>query len=104
MLDSAVASPINISHYEREEDVFQLAAILAEKIMKNHAYQNGNKRTALVAADMFLKVNGYRIQEIPVAETVNEAIHNAHVAVSANQWDAKQLGRLNESIAVPIKS
>jgi len=40
--------------------VFQLAANLSEKIMKNHAYQDGNKRTALVAADMFLKINGYK--------------------------------------------
>ena len=38
MLESAVTSPMNIKYYEREENVFQLAANLAEKIMKNHAY------------------------------------------------------------------
>jgi prophage maintenance system killer protein len=36
----------------REENIFQLAAYLAEKIMKNHAYQDGNKRTAPPAADI----------------------------------------------------
>lgn len=50
---------MNIKHYAKEDDVFQLAANLAEKIMKDHAFQDGNKRTALLAADMFLKINGY---------------------------------------------
>ena len=56
MLDSAVNPPMNIKYYVKEENLFQLAANLAEKIMKNHIYQDGNKRTALLAADMFLMV------------------------------------------------
>lgn len=59
VLGSVVHSPMNIKHYAKEDDVFQLAANLAEKIMKDHAFQDGNKRTALLAADMFLKINGY---------------------------------------------
>jgi death-on-curing family protein len=90
MLESAVTSPLNIKHYEKEENVFQLAANLAEKIMKNHAFQDGNKRTALLAADMFLKINGHKLQETSVAhDDVNLGITNVHVAVTMNQWDAK---------------
>lgn len=63
MLDSAVHSPTNLMHYAKQEDVFQLAANLAEKVMKNHAFQDGNKRTGLVAAGMFLRVNGYDLQD-----------------------------------------
>ncbi|OJJ42426.1 hypothetical protein ASPZODRAFT_137334 [Penicilliopsis zonata CBS 506.65] len=59
LLESVVYLPMNMKHYAKEDDVFQLAANLAEKIMKNHAFQDGNKRTALLAADMFLKINGY---------------------------------------------
>ncbi|THC89115.1 hypothetical protein EYZ11_011442 [Aspergillus tanneri] len=74
-----------------EEDVFRLAANLAEKIMKNHAFQDGNKRTALLAADMFLKINGYYLQKVPFAEdTHNKGLANAHVAVVTNQWTADQ--------------
>jgi death-on-curing family protein len=65
LLESAVQSPMNIKHYNNEQNLFQLAASLSEKIMKNHAYQDGNKRTALVAADMFLKINVYQLQEVP---------------------------------------
>jgi death-on-curing family protein len=58
LLDSTVASPMNVKHYSGQSNLFQLAANFSEKIMKNHAFQDGNKRAALVAADMFLKING----------------------------------------------
>ncbi|KFY88427.1 hypothetical protein V498_06794 [Pseudogymnoascus sp. VKM F-4517 (FW-2822)] len=101
MLDSAIASPMNIKHYQKEENIFQLAANLAEKIMKNHAYQDGNKRTALVAADMFLRINGYKPQNM-AQETVNTSIADAQVLVATSQWDAEKLGRFYQSIAAPI--
>ncbi len=71
--------------------------------MKNHAYQDGNKRIALVAADMFLRINGYRLQNKPMAqETVNINIADAQVLVATSQWDAEKLGRFYQSIAAPI--
>ncbi|KAL4964000.1 type II toxin-antitoxin system death-on-curing family toxin [Aspergillus stella-maris] len=106
MLESAVASPMNMKHYTQEQDVFKLAANLAEKIMKNHAYQDGNKRTALLAADMFLKINGYALQTIPFAEqdAHNQPLANAHVAVVTNQWTVEQLGAYYQSVAKPLSS
>ncbi|OBT89584.1 hypothetical protein VE02_01738 [Pseudogymnoascus sp. 03VT05] len=95
LLDSAIASPMNI---------FQLAANLSEEIMKNHAYQDGNKRIALVAADMFLKINGYKIQRKPMAhDAMNDGVADALVLVATNQWDAKKLGEYYESIAKPVQ-
>lgn len=105
MLESAIASPFNIKHYEKEENVFQLAASLSEKIVKNHAYQDGDKRTALLAADMFLKINGYKLQRTPKAHDAgSHDITNAQVAVTTSRWDAKRLGEYYESIATPIES
>ncbi|KAJ5640290.1 DOC family protein [Penicillium longicatenatum] len=103
MLESAVHSPMNMKHYAKVEDVFQLAANLAEKIMKNHAFQDGNKRTALLAADMFLKINGYYLQKVPLAEDINnKGLADAHVAVVTNQWTAEQLGNYYRSVAAPL--
>ena len=103
MLESAVHSPMNKKHYAKEEDVFQLAANLSEKIMKNHAFQDGNKRTALLAADMFLKINGYYLQKVPFAEDAhNKDLANAHVAVVTNKWTAEQLGNYYKSVAAPL--
>ncbi|KAK2814065.1 hypothetical protein FQN50_000469 [Emmonsiellopsis sp. PD_5] len=105
MLQSAVTSPMNVKHYARQENIFQLAANLSEKIMQNHAFMDGNKRTALLAADMFLKVNGFRLQEIPMAhDGVDQGIPKAQVAVTTHRWTGEQLGSYYESIAAPIES
>jgi death-on-curing family protein len=103
MLESAIQSPMNLKHYAKQEDVFQLAANLAEKFMKNHAFQDGNKRTALVAADMFLKVNGYYLQKASFAEdTSNKGLADAHVALVTNRMNAEALGAYYKSVAVPL--
>jgi len=105
MLESAIMSPMNTKHYEKEENIYQLAANLAERIMKNHAYQDGNKRTALLAADMFLKINGYQLQKTPLADDpVARGITEAHVAVVTHKWERQELGKYYESIATPIDS
>ncbi|KAL4949833.1 hypothetical protein BDW69DRAFT_197771 [Aspergillus filifer] len=95
MLESGVQSPTNLRHYGGEEDVFQFA----EKIMKNHAFPDGNKRTALVAADMFLKVKGYHLRKVPFEQVkFDQELANAHVAVATNQWTAEQLGHLYKTV------
>ena len=100
LLESAVASPINIRHYTQQENLFQLAACLSEKIMKNHAFPDGNKRTALLAADMFLRLNGYGLHTDPPSPDKNhDAIAHAQVATCTARWTAEQLGGFYETLA-----
>ena len=63
---SALARPRNLAGYEDCEDVAQLAAAYAYGIARNHGFADGNKRTALVAADLFLMLNGYELSSLPV--------------------------------------
>jgi death on curing protein len=49
---------VNRGHYG-EGDVTQLAAHLLLGIGRNHPFEQGNKRTALSAATIFLGFNGY---------------------------------------------
>ncbi|KAL8726832.1 MAG: hypothetical protein Q9166_006448 [cf. Caloplaca sp. 2 TL-2023] len=65
LLGSAIEAPMNIKHYEGEQDIIKLAAILASRIIKNHAFNDGNKRTSLLAANMFLKLNGKMLCDEP---------------------------------------
>ena len=44
-----------------EPDVFELAAAYAFGLARNHAFVDGNKRTAIVTAMLFLALNGYRM-------------------------------------------
>jgi len=60
LLESALARPQNQYSYG-ETDTFQLAASYAEAIARNHAFVDGNKRTAFQAADIFLLKNGQHL-------------------------------------------
>ncbi|KAF4473189.1 doc family [Fusarium agapanthi] len=101
-LEFAIYSPQQHKHYG-EEDLFRLAGVLAEKIILNHAYQDGNKRVALLAADMFLKINGYQLQKMLfTSDELDQQLQSAHIAVATNQWDAEQLASFHRSVAAPI--
>lgn len=60
LFESALARPQNLAAYG-EPDVAGLAAAYAFGIAKNHAFVDGNKRTALVALELFLELNGFRL-------------------------------------------
>ena len=102
MLDSAVNSPVSHERYG-QTDLFQLAGILAEKMALNHAFQDGNKRTALCAADMFLKMNGCRLQRKDPTAEFDEGLADAHVAIATHRWTAEELGGYYASLAGPLE-
>ncbi len=58
---SALARPQHLAAYG-SPDVADLASSYAVGIARNHAFLDGNKRTALVvAAGIFLPLNGYKL-------------------------------------------
>ena len=58
-LGSALGRPRHKWHYDRA-DLFTCAAAYGFGIAKNHAFADGNKRTALVSMATFLERNGLR--------------------------------------------
>jgi death on curing protein len=61
LLDSALAKPHNVFAYSEDPDLFTLAASYAYGIARNHAFTDGNKRTALVVSMTFLDRNGIEV-------------------------------------------
>lgn len=61
MLESALARPLQKEAYG-EPDIFELTAAYLFGIAKNHPFVDGNKRTALAAADLFLFFNGWSLE------------------------------------------
>ena len=57
-LESALARPQNAAAYENA-DVARQAASLFWGVAANHAFRDGNKRTAAVLLRSFLNLNGY---------------------------------------------
>ncbi|KPF66930.1 death-on-curing protein [alpha proteobacterium AAP81b] len=58
--ESAMARPVNLAAYG-EPDIAALAAAYAFGLARNHAFVDGNKRTAYVVAEIFLALNGCRL-------------------------------------------
>ncbi len=57
LLESAVDRPRNVLVYQPKATLFELAASLGVGLAKNHAFNDGNKRTALLAPRAFLFLN-----------------------------------------------
>ena len=64
LLSSAIAMPHASFHGEYlHNDIYEMAAAYAFHIGKNHPFVDGNKRTALVSALVFLELNGISISD-----------------------------------------
>ena len=62
LLESAVARPrATFDGRDLYEDVFDKAAALLESLILNHPFVDGNKRTAITSAALFLLRNGYQL-------------------------------------------
>ena len=62
LLESAVYRPkTTFGGTEKYKTLFEKAAILAYSLIKNHPFVDGNKRTSMVSAIMFLSLNGHEV-------------------------------------------
>jgi death-on-curing protein len=80
LLDSALARPLQKEAYG-DPDIFDLAAAYLFGVLKNHPFVDGNKRTGLAAADLFLYFNGFSL------EAVQEDIIQLVLMVSKSEID-----------------
>ena len=69
LLESALARPLNAASYG-EPDLAELAALYALGIARNHPFVDGNKRTAYVALELFLDLNGVDLTASDAESTV----------------------------------
>lgn len=84
LLESALHQPQNLFFYEKPT-LFDLAVAYAERIIKNHPFVDGNKRTAYVVMVLFLKLNGYELTANK-DERVTKFIELASSKVTANDF------------------
>lgn len=59
-LESAIARAEQLAHYGTP-DAADLAAAYGFGVARNHPFSDGNKRTAFVALELFLALNGYEL-------------------------------------------
>ena len=96
-LESAVSRPHWLSRYEPGQSVPRLAAELAYGIIMNHPFADGNKRTAFLAANEFLRERGHKAfleigpDMVPATEDVMAVIGDAHNRVATSELSAEGL-------------
>jgi death on curing protein len=87
LVESALARPRTAFSYGTT-DLFELASLYADSIANNHPFFDGNKRTAFVAAALFLDKNGWTV-DAPEAEAAAMTLGLADKSVKADgyaQW------------------
>ena len=70
LLASALARPQQLAHYGAP-DAAELAASYGFGISRNHPFVDGNKRTAFVAMELFLALNGFELMASDAECVVN---------------------------------
>ena len=85
LLQSAVGRPrATFGGKDLYPDIFRKTATLAESLAKNHSFIDGNKRTAMASASLFLSMNGFHL-ETSQKELVRFAIELAVGHVTPDQ-------------------
>ncbi len=85
MLESAVAMPsASFAGEFLHESLPAMAAAYLFHICRNRPFNDGNKRTAVVAAEVFLNINGMRL------DASNEALKRLCLGVAAGQTSKEE--------------
>jgi death-on-curing protein len=84
---SAVMQPRNVWHYG-QGDIFDVAAAYAYHLAEAQAFVDGNKRTGMSAALVFLKANGVTIPE------ATAELYSAMIGIAKRQSGKPELAAL----------
>ena len=84
LLASAVARPqATFDGTDLYPDLFEKAAALMASLALNHPFVDGNKRTAIAAAALFLRQNGLRLETTNAElERFTLSVTNEHLPIS----------------------
>ena len=93
-LESALAYPQNQAAYG-DPDMAELAAGYLFAIAKNHAFVDGNKRTAWVTCNIFIEINGGELafDKLDAVRFVEGVAGGAIDYESVRDWIAQRLSQ-----------
>lgn len=89
LIESAIAMPQQtFGGQYLHKDIFEMAAAYAFHVAENQAFVDGNKRTGLAAAYVFLGLNGVRLLE------QDDRLYEAMIAVGTRRMDKAGLAQV----------
>jgi death-on-curing protein len=92
-LEAAVTGPRNV-HYYAGGDVFDVAAAYAFHLTQSQAFVDGNKRTGMAAALVFLRVNGATVPR------ATGDLHAAMIPIAERRMTTSDMAALLRRLAV----
>ena len=95
-LEAALARPQQKHHYEPDSDLATLAAAYAFGLATAHPFNDGNKRTAFLAAMIFLGVNGKDLDatEAEVVQVMTALAAGSLTEAAMATWIRERIVRL----------
>ena len=93
LLESAISQPRSTFGGEYlHPDLFSMASAYLFHLIQNHAFIDGNKRTGLLAALVFLKINGVSINK----ELLE--LYDLTMAVAQGQLDKEEIAKILKNL------
>ncbi|WP_116365002.1 type II toxin-antitoxin system death-on-curing family toxin [Parahaliea mediterranea] len=96
-LDATLARPEQKHYYQPASSVFELAASYAYGFARNHPFSDGNKRTALLAAYVFLADNGWEL------DADEDAARDTFLDLAAGNLSEEALAEWLEQESIPFE-
>jgi death on curing protein len=97
LLESAIARPLaSFGGKNLYDNPFKRAAALAESVVLNHGFVDGNKRTAMYAMAAWLEREGY------VFEAARGELRDLALAIAAHELSTEQVATWLERRSKPI--
>jgi death-on-curing protein len=98
LLESAVALPkATFDGKELYLDLFTKAAALMDSLINIYPFVDGNKRTGVTAAGLFLRINGYKLTAPP------EALETCTLRVATDGMEIADLAAWLHANSMPVE-
>jgi death-on-curing protein len=95
LVESTLARPQQAAAYE-SADLLTQAATLLYGLVKNHPWVGGNKRTATLLTQLFLRRNGFKI--VATIDDILELV----LAIESDQWQSSEIAIWLHSHVLPL--
>jgi len=87
-LESTLARPIHLLNYKPQTALHELAASYGFGVVKNHVFNDGNKRISLAVIDIFLRINGMQLdaEEVDAVCVIKDVATDAMSETDLANW------------------
>ena len=81
-----------------DQDLYPNAAALMDSLIRDHPFVDGNKRTGVAAAALFLRINGYRLTAVSseLEKVTLEVARSEHTLGEIASWLQAHAGAVDQ--------